>query len=86
MVESINLPTETEVFSNVEIDRLLAKVAQEAQEDISHKNDHSSFGPEVKKFKDLAIAIYDAGSKIKAIFGLKKPEAEGPNQKPQKLD
>ncbi|MDR2140390.1 MAG: hypothetical protein LBR11_01105, partial [Deltaproteobacteria bacterium] len=84
--KSINLPTETEVFSDAEIDRLLDKATQEALRDITQKNYHSSFGPEVKKFIDLAIAFYDDGSKMKALFGPEKLEAESPRPQPPKPD
>ncbi|MDR2141435.1 MAG: hypothetical protein LBR11_06550, partial [Deltaproteobacteria bacterium] len=73
--ETINLPTETKVLSDAEIDRMLDKDTQEALRDITQKNYHSSFGSEVKKFIDLAIAFYDDGSKMKAVFGQDKPEA-----------
>jgi hypothetical protein len=74
--ETINLPTKTEDLSDAEIDRVLDQATQEALRDISQKNYHSSFGPEVKKFIDLAIAFYDDGSKVKALFGPDKPEID----------
>jgi hypothetical protein len=55
---------------------MLDKIAQEALRDIAQKNYHSSFGPEVKKFIDLAIAFYDDGSKMKVVFGSETPEVE----------
>ncbi|MDR2141416.1 MAG: hypothetical protein LBR11_06450, partial [Deltaproteobacteria bacterium] len=80
--ETINLPTETNVFSDAEIDRLLDKATQEALRDITQKNYHSSFGAEVKKFIDLAIAFYDDGSKMKVVFGPDKSEADSSAQTP----
>jgi hypothetical protein len=70
----IVLPTETKDLSDEEIERTLDKATQEALRDITQKNYHSSFGPTVKKFIDLAIAFYDDGSKMKVVFGPDKPE------------
>ncbi|MDR2140543.1 MAG: hypothetical protein LBR11_01895, partial [Deltaproteobacteria bacterium] len=79
--ETINLPTETDVLSDAEIDRLLDQATQEALRAITQKNYPSSFGPEVKNFIDLAIAFYDDGSKMKVLFGPDKPEGEIPQTK-----
>jgi hypothetical protein len=81
--EKINLPTETEDLSDAEIDRKLDKIAQEALGDITQKNYHSSFGPEVNKFIDLAIAFYDDGSKMKVVFGSETREVENSPKGPE---
>jgi hypothetical protein len=77
----IDLSLEPEDLSDEEIDRVLAKATQDALRDITQKNYHSSFGSEVKKFIDLAIAFYDDSSKMKVLFGPEKLEAEDPQTK-----
>ncbi|MDR2141017.1 MAG: hypothetical protein LBR11_04385, partial [Deltaproteobacteria bacterium] len=78
----IVLPTETKDLSDEEIERMLDKATQEALRDITQKSYHSSFGPTVKKFIDLAIAFYDDGSKMKVVFGPEAPDTESHQSTP----
>ncbi|MDR2140377.1 MAG: hypothetical protein LBR11_01040, partial [Deltaproteobacteria bacterium] len=65
----IDLSPELDDLSNEGIERFLSKVAQEALRDITQKEYHGPLRLEAKEFIDLAIVIYNKGSKVKALFG-----------------
>ncbi|MDR2141320.1 MAG: hypothetical protein LBR11_05960 [Deltaproteobacteria bacterium] len=55
------------------MDRFLAKAAKEALRLLELTRHADSFNPVGKEFIDLALATYDYGDQIKAVFAPKTP-------------